>query len=54
MRNLKQLAFLICLSAYCTLSAQEAKKAMTFDEMVSWKRITEHGTLERGCQHTGL
>lgn len=41
MRNLKQLAFLICLSAYCTLSAQQAKKAMTFDEMVSWKRITE-------------
>ena len=48
MRNLKQLAFLICLSAYCTLSAQEAKKAMTFDEMVSWKRITEQAISHDG------
>lgn len=48
MRNLKQLAFFICLSAYCTLSAQETKKAMTFDEMVSWKRITEQAISHDG------
>jgi len=41
MEYLKQLVLLICLSAYCSVSAQEAKRAMTFDEMVNWKRITE-------------
>ena len=41
MGYLKQLVLLICLSAYCSVSAQEAKRAMTFDEMVNWKRITE-------------
>lgn len=48
MRYLKQLGFFICLSAYCTLSAQEAKKAMTFEEMVSWKRITEQSISHDG------
>ena len=41
MKYLKQLLLFICLSVYCSASAQEAKKAMTFDKMVSWKRITE-------------
>ena len=41
MRYFKQWVLFICLSVYCSASAQEVKKAMTFDEMVSWKRITE-------------
>lgn len=41
MNHLKQLILFICLSVYCGAYAQEAKKAMTFEEMVSWKRITE-------------
>lgn len=41
MGYLKQLLLFICLSMYCSAYAQEAKKAMTFDELVDWKRITE-------------
>lgn len=41
MKYFKQWVLFICLSVYCSASAQEVKKAMTFDEMVSWKRITE-------------
>lgn len=41
MRYLKLLTFFVCLNVYCGVSAQEAKKAMTFEEMVGWKRITE-------------
>ena len=41
MKYFKQWVLFICLSVYCNASAQEVKKAMTFDEMVSWKRITE-------------
>ena len=39
MKYFKQWVLFICLSVYCSASAQEVKKAMTFDEMVSWKRI---------------
>lgn len=48
MRYIKQLAFLICLNVYCGAYAQEAKKAMTFDEMVNWKRITEQAISHDG------
>lgn len=41
MKNLKHLVFFICLSACFTLSAQEAKKPMTFDEMINWERISQ-------------
>lgn len=41
MKYIKQLIFILCLSVYCTASAQETKKAMTFDELVSWQRISE-------------
>ena len=34
MRYFKQWVLFICLSVYCSASAQEVKKAMTFDDMV--------------------
>lgn len=41
MGYLKQLLLFICLSVNCSVYAQEAKMAMTFDEMINWKRITQ-------------
>lgn len=38
--DFKRLVLLIALGTSCAISAQETKKAMTFDELAGWKRIT--------------
>lgn len=48
MKYFGQLLMLVFMGIYGTLHAQEVKKAMTFEEMVSWKRITEQRISDDG------